>query len=212
MHGMGSIMQVTLPLLSTPSTNYIYFMTKAECFNLGYISKRSGNHGELTFVLDVDNPMRYTKLESVFIDINNSLVPFFIKRIQIRGNNATVQLEGIDSIEKAEDLLKTSLFLPLTFLPKLTGKKFYFHEMPGYTVHDKHEGDIGIVEEVLDFPQQAIFKIKNGPFEILVPAKEEFIIRIDRDKKHLEIEAPEGLIDIYTSTKPDDESEKEANN
>jgi 16S rRNA processing protein RimM len=187
-------------------------MTKAECFNLGYISKRSGNHGELTFVLDVDNPMRYNKLESVFLDINKSLVPFFIKRIQIRGNNATVQLEGIDSIDKAEELLKSSLYLPLTFLPALTGKKFYFHELPGYTVHDKHQGDIGVVEEVLDFPQQAIFKIKHGSFEILVPAKEEFIIRIDRNKKHLEIEAPEGLIDIYTSTKPDDEAEKESNN
>ena len=187
-------------------------MTTAECFNLGYISKRSGNHGELTFVLDVDDPTRYTKLQSVFIDINKSLVPFFIKRIQVRGNNATVQLEGIDSIDKAEELLKHSLYLPLTFLPKLSGKKFYFHELPGYTVHDKNHGDIGIVEEVMDFPQQAIFKIKNGAFEILVPARNEFIVRIDRDKKHLEIEAPEGLIDIYTSTKPDDEAEKEANN
>ncbi|HRG39170.1 MAG TPA: 16S rRNA processing protein RimM, partial [Bacteroidia bacterium] len=90
--------------------------------------------------------------------------------------------------------------------------KFYFHEMPGYTVHDKNHGDIGTVQEVMDFPQQAIFKIKKDAFEILVPARDEFIIRIDRDKKHLEIEAPEGLIDIYTSTKPDDEAEKESNN
>lgn len=187
-------------------------MTIAECFNLGYISKRSGNHGELTFVLDVDDPTRYSKLQSVFIDINKSLVPFFIKRIQVRGNNATVSLDGIDSIEKAEELLKRSLYLPLSFLPKLTGKKFYFHEMPGYTVHDKNHGDIGTVTEVMDFPQQAIFKIRKDAFEILVPARDEFIINIDRDKKHLEIEAPEGLIDIYTSTKPDDESEKESNN
>ena len=64
----------------------------------------------------------------------------------------------------------------------------------------------------MDFPQQAIFKIKNGAFEILVPARNEFIVRIDRDKKHLEIEAPEGLIDIYTSNKPDEEEEKESNN
>ena len=187
-------------------------MTIAECFNLGYISKRSGNHGELTFVLDVDNPARYAKLESIFIDINKSLVPFFIKRIQIKGTNATVQLEGIDSIEKAEELLKHGLYLPLTFLPKLTGKRFYFHEMPGYTVHDKHHGDLGIVEEVMDFPQQAIFKIKKDAFEILVPARDEFIIHIDRDKRHLEIEAPEGLIDIYINTKEEDETENESNN
>lgn len=187
-------------------------MTKNDCFNLGYIAKRSGNHGELTFVLDVDDPLKYTKLDSVFIDINNSLVPFFIKRIQVRNTNATVQLEGIDSIEKAEELLKRSLYLPLTTLPPLKGKKFYFHEMPGYTVHDKQHGDIGVIEEVLDFPQQAIFKIKMGIHEILIPAKEEFIVRIDRSKRHLELEAPEGLIDLYLSLKEEDDSEKETDN
>jgi 16S rRNA processing protein RimM len=187
-------------------------MTKNDCFNLGYISKRSGNHGELTFVLDVDDPSRYSKLNSVFIDVNNSLVPFFIKRILIRNANATVQLEGIDTIDKAEELLKCGLYLPLTSLPPLSGKKFYFHEMPGYTVTDKQHGDIGVVQEVMDFPQQAIFKIKMNQHEILVPAKEEFIVRIDRNKKHLEIDAPDGLIDLYISLKGDDDSEKETDN
>ena len=83
-------------------------MDKKNCFNLGYIARRVGNHGELGFVLDVDDGSRYNKLESIFIELNNSLVPFFIKRIQVKGCNATVSLEGIDSIERAEELLKKS--------------------------------------------------------------------------------------------------------
>lgn len=187
-------------------------MTKKECFNLGYISKRSGNHGELTFVLDVDDPSRYTKIDSVFLDLNNSLVPFFIKRIQIRQSQATVQLEGIDTVQKADELVRCGLYLPLSILPPLTGKQFYFHELPGFTVNDKHHGPIGIVEEVLDFPQQAIFKIKKDHHEILIPAKKEFIISIDRNKKHLEVEAPEGLIDIYLTPQKENDSEKENGN
>lgn len=187
-------------------------MTKKECFNLGYISKRSGNHGEVTFILDVDDPSRYVKLESVFIELSNSLVPFFIKRIQIRQSQATVQLEGIDTIEKADELVRCGLYLPLTFLPPLKGKQFYFHELPGYTVNDKHHGPIGVVEEVLDFPQQAIFKIKRDNYEILIPAKQEFILHIDREKRHLEVDAPEGLIDIYLSLKKEDDMEKETDN
>lgn len=187
-------------------------MTKKECFNLGYISKRSGNHGELTFLLDVDDPLRYSRLDSVFIDLNNSLVPFFIKRIQIRQSQATVQLEGIDTIEKAEELVRSGLYLPLSLLPPLNGKQFYFHEMPGYTVNDKHHGPLGIVEEVLDFPQQAIFKIKKDTYEILIPARKEFIVNIDRDKRHLELEAPEGLIDIYISSQKEEDTEKETGN
>src|ERR1043165_4151844 len=113
-------------------------MDKKDHFNLGYIARRVGNHGELGFVLDVDDPSRYRNLESVFIELNNSLVPFFIKKIQVKGNNATVTLEGIDSISKAEELLKASLYLPLSFLPPLKAKKFYLHEIAGYTATDKN--------------------------------------------------------------------------
>ncbi|MEO6904668.1 MAG: ribosome maturation factor RimM [Bacteroidia bacterium] len=184
-------------------------MTKNECFNLGYISRKVGNHGELAFTLDVDDPSRYYKLKSVFIELNNSLVPFFIKKIQGRTNTLTVKIDGIDTIERAEELLKSSLFLPLTMLPPLSGKKFYFHEMPGYTVTDAIHGDIGIIEEILNFPQQAIFKIKKGVHEILIPAKEEFIIALHREKRHIELNAPEGLIDLYITLQDDDPSEKE---
>ena len=118
-------------------------MDKKDCFNLGYIAKRVGNHGELGFVLDVDDTNRYKKLESVFIELNNSLVPFFIKKIQIKGNNATVSLEGIDTITRAEELLKKSLYLPLTALPPLKGKKFYLHELTGFAATDKTFGKIG---------------------------------------------------------------------
>lgn len=184
-------------------------MVKNDCFILGYIARRVGNHGELAFIFDVDNPSAYQKLESVFIEINNTLVPFFIKKNQIKGNTATVTIDGIDSIDKAEKLVKSTLYLPLSFLPPLKGKKFYFHEMPGFTAFDKKYGEIGIVTEVLDFPQQAIFSIRQGKNEILIPAKEEFIVSINRESKRLELDAPEGLIDLYISTKEIDESEKE---
>ncbi len=184
-------------------------MDKKNCFNLGYIARRVGNHGELGFVLDVDDGSRYNKLESIFIELNNSLVPFFIKRIQVKGCNATVSLEGIDSIERAEELLKKSIYLPLNTLPPLKGKKFYIHELAGFTAIDKNFGMIGKITEVLDFPQQTILQIKHGDNEILIPAKEEFIIAINRETKTIELNAPEGLIDIYISKKETDEAEKE---
>ncbi|MES2590289.1 MAG: ribosome maturation factor RimM [Bacteroidota bacterium] len=187
-------------------------MTKNECFNLGYIAKRVGNFGELAFVLDVDNPGKYQKLESVFVELNNTLVPFFIKKIHLRGNTAVATVEGIDTIDKAEELIKSGLYLPLSMLPPLKGKQFYFHEMPGYTVIDKTYGEIGVVEKVLDYPQQAIFQVKKDDHEILIPAKDDFIVSINRDTKQLHINAPEGLIDIYISNKeeiPDVEEEED---
>ena len=184
-------------------------MTKEECFNLGYISRRVGNKGEVAFVLDVDNSSRYNKIETVFLEINKSLIPFFIKKIVVSRNFATVSIDGIDTVEKADELVGSGLYLPLSFLPPLKEKKFYFHELTGYSVFDKTYGEIGIVQSVLDFPQQLIFQIIKDKNEILIPAKEDFIVSIDRTKKELHLNAPEGLIDIYIQNKPEEESEKE---
>lgn len=183
-------------------------MNKKDFFILGYISKTVGIKGEVMFNLDVDDPKRYQKLESVFVEINNNLVPFFITRIQSRGNTAVVSFEGIDTPQKAQEFTGCSLYLPLSFLPPLKGKKFYFHEVPGYTVIDRQHGNIGVIESILDFPQQAIFQIKNGEKEILVPAKSEFIQSIDRSTRTIHIQAPEGLIDIYLSDKEKQDEEE----
>ncbi|MEI6488336.1 MAG: ribosome maturation factor RimM [Bacteroidota bacterium] len=184
-------------------------MTKEECFNLGYISRRVGNHGDLAFVLDVDDSSRYKKLESVFIEINNSLIPFFIKKIAVSGSFCTVSLDGIDTLERADELVKSGLYLPLSFLPPLTGKKFYYHEMPGYLAIDKTYGELGIVKGILDFPNQAVFQIIKDKNEILVPVKDDFIVKIDRTQRILSLDAPEGLIDIYINKSADTDSEKE---
>lgn len=181
-------------------------MDKREYFNLGYISKSIGTKGELLFVLDVDNPSRYKKLESVFIELNNTLVPFFINEIKLKGNIATVLIEGIDNTEKAKELVGATLYLPLNFLPSLTGKQFYFHEVIGYEVIDKKFGAIGFIESILNFPQQNIFQIKKNQVEILIPIKNEFIISVDRNNKKIEIQAPEGLIELYLNPSDNEES------
>ena len=172
-------------------------MTKNECFNLGYISKTVGNKGELLLIMDVDDIKRYKKLESVFVEINNQLVPFFITAIELRGNGAKVSFEGIETTQRAEELTRTSLYLPLSFLPPLKGKKFYYHEILGFTAIDKNHGNIGTVENVLDYPNQALFQIKKDTTEILIPVKDDFIVSIDRTSKTIELNAPEGLIEIY---------------
>lgn len=172
-------------------------MNKNECFNLGYISKTVGNKGDLLLIFDVDDVSKYRKLESVFVEINKELVPFFITQLELRGNGAKVNFDGINTTDRAQELTGSSLFLPLSALPPLKGKKFYFHEVLGFTAKDKIHGEIGIIENILDYPTQAIFQIKKGETEILIPVKEDFIISIDRAGKIVELNAPEGLIDIY---------------
>ncbi|MBI2270895.1 MAG: 16S rRNA processing protein RimM [Bacteroidetes bacterium] len=173
-------------------------MDKQDCFKLGHVSKLHGVKGEIVIALDVDDASRYKKLESVFIEINQQLVPFFIEGITIKNKHAIVKLDGINTIEQAGMINNTEVFLPLSFLPKLDDKKFYFHEIIGFAVNDKTHGNIGTVEAVLEFPGQNIIQVRDGnKNEILIPLRNEFIIKVDRGNKCLDVNTPEGLVDVY---------------
>jgi 16S rRNA processing protein RimM len=106
-------------------------------------------------------------------------------------------LEDVNSIEDARIFAGREMYLPASMLPPLKGKKFYYHEITGFTVNDEKFGMIGKVESVLDLPQQALMQVKHGEKEILVPMVDEVLLKVDRKKKEIHIRAPEGLIELY---------------
>ena len=173
-------------------------MQKEDCFYLGKIVKKYSFKGELLVKLDTDDPSIYTKMESVFIDKNKSLIPFFIERSSLHKSTLLrVKFEDIDSEEDADKLLKSELYLPLEFLPQLTGNKFYYHEIVGFEAEDLSFGLVGIVKGVNDTTNQAILEIDRNGSEILIPLIDDFIKSVDRAQKKIILEVPEGLIDIY---------------
>lgn len=174
-------------------------MNQDDCYYLGYVTKTYGFKGEVMIYLDADNPTYYGNLESVFIQVEGKLIPFFIQQIKIRPNKAeaVVNFMDIDAPEKAQRLVGCELFLPLELLPPLKGKAFYFHEISGFEAIDTHKGRIGIITGVLEFPGNPVFQIQAGTKEVLIPVIDNFIVRLDRPNKKIFLNAPEGLIDLY---------------
>ena len=167
-----------------------------DCFQLGKITKPFGYKGEVVFFLDVDEPMDYAEMDSVFVEVGGKLLPYFIESINIKGNKAIVRFEDLTA-EESTKLIGKNLFLPLSVLHKLTGKKFYFHEIINFAVVDASKGNIGTIASVIDYPAQPLFQIMNGDTEILIPILDQIIDKVDRENKTIYIVAPEGLIDIY---------------
>jgi len=188
-------------MIKVPAHNrhFLFFrglMEKEKCFQLGTIVKTHGIKGEVICLLDVDDPVRYSSLKSVFVEKNGALSECAISNISLSGNQARILFEGVNSIDEASYFLKHDVFLPLSLLPPLSGKRFYFHEVMGFRVFDK-ENEIGIFEKVIELPQHPVAIIKNGDKEILAPLVKEFIVRVERSEKKLFLDLPEGLTDIY---------------
>ena len=174
-------------------------MTLKDCFYIGTIVQKFSFKGELLIKLDSDDPEMYEELESVFVALGNNLVPFFIERSSLHKSNLLrVKFEDADTEADAEALLKHKLYLPLAALPKLSGNKFYYHEVIGFEVEDTQFGKVGKIIGVNDTTTQALFEIEDEQGnEILIPIIDSFIEKVDRAKQKIIVNTPEGLIDLY---------------
>ena len=175
-------------------------MQKKDCFFVGTIVKKYSFKGELLVKLDTDDPEQFLEMESVFVELHNKLIPFFIESLSLHKSSLLrIQFEEVDDEGKADGLLKKKLYLPLDLLPTLEGNQFYYHEVIGFTIIDKHFGTVGTLQSVNDSTPQHLFVIDHQGTEVLIPINDDIIQKVDRNAKEIRIEAPEGLIDIYLS-------------
>ncbi len=173
-------------------------MRKKDCFYLGKIAKKFSFKGEVLIYLDTDEPELYTDLESVFVDINGHLVPFFIDEASIHRNTfLRVKIEDVDSEAEADELVGNEVYLPLSMLPKLEGNKFYYHEVVDFDAIDINLGHFGTILRIVDNGIQALFEVQKDDAIILVPMIDEFIVEVNRQEKFVKFNTPKGLIDLY---------------
>ena len=180
------------------------------CYQLGYIVRTHGVKGQVVALFDVDYPEDYEELESVFLQLNGKLVPFFIQTLDLQPNGRIIiKFEDVDSIAEAEKLKNIALYLPLDQLPELDEDQFYFHDVIGYTVVDEQLGELGTIREIYEMPYQDLMAMDYQNVEVLIPVKDELILRADKAAQKIYVNLPEGLVDIYTNpTGPEDEGER----
>ena len=173
-------------------------MQKEECFYLGKIAKKFSFKGEVLIYLDTDEPELYENLESIFVEFGKDLIPFFIESSSLHKSSfLRTKLEDINSESEADKIIGSDVYLPLSMLPKLSGNKFYFHEIIGFEVEDTEKGGIGYITAVNNASTQPLFVIDFNGNEILVPIIDDFIEKVDRVHKKLILKTPPGLIDLY---------------
>ena len=168
---------------------------KEEVFKIGIINKPHGVKGEVSFTFTDDIFDRVEDCDYLVLLLDGILVPFFIAEYRFRSDNvALVKFEGIDSTEKARTLTNVEVYYPVKFMDdqeEISSWNYFI----GFRVEDIHHGCLGTVVDVDDATMNVLFVIENGDEEVLLPAHEEFILDIDRKKKILKVDIPDGLLD-----------------
>jgi 16S rRNA processing protein RimM len=150
-------------------------MRKEDCYLLGKITRRHGLAGNVILKLDTDQPELYNKLESIFVEINGLLVPFFIEK------SSWSKLDALNIAFKnsSEALVDQSL-------GKCLSSSLYFQNLQesnfittksSDNIHDENDNDCGVIRSVNDQTAQVYFITNLDGKEVVIPIIKDWILK-----------------------------------
>lgn len=170
---------------------------KSEVFKIGIFNKPHGVKGEILFTF-TDDIFDRTDCEYLICLLDGIFVPFFMEEYRFRSDTtALMKLEGVDTAEKARMFTNIEVYFPKEYANDADEED---DEIPtwnyfvGFKVKDVTHGDLGEIVDVDDTTMNVLFVIEKNGEEILLPANEDFIVKLDKKKSVLTVNVPEGLI------------------
>ena len=168
---------------------------REEVYKIGRLGKTHGVRGEISFLLD-DDVFDRTDADYLILDIDGILVPFFIEEYRFKtdsNSNALMKFDGIDTQERARELTGCDVYFPRS-LSDEDETNVSWAELVGYSLIDSNSGKtIGEIAAIDDTTINILFELTDGK---LIPASEELIQQIDTKRHQIEINLPEGILEL----------------
>jgi 16S rRNA processing protein RimM len=172
-------------------------MQKKDCFLVGTVFKLHGYKGGVNIYNDDDILFDFNTINYFLIEQNNTLVPFFITKARsTKPNVILTKFEDINSEKEALSIMKQKVYLPIKFLPEIDKDEISRKQLIGFKILDIKLGELGEITYInSQTAQQLIYVSKEGK-EFCFPMNKQFIININTEKRIMEVEIPEELVNL----------------
>jgi 16S rRNA processing protein RimM len=161
------------------------------------VVKTQGRYGEISIELHSHVPGRlHAGMRVLALAKDGSRREFEIDDVWQHKGRLVLKFAGVDSISEAEALLGSELQVPGTERAVLEPDATYVSDLIGCALFD-HGREIGSVREVRFGAGEApLLVLGSGKSELEVPYAQEFLVRVDLKHKQIEMNLPEGLLDV----------------
>lgn len=166
---------------------------------IGFTKKTHGLKGDIKINVEERYLEDFIDCDHVYLELNGSKVPYFIEDVRM-GNEIIIKFEDVEDVNAAKLLGSKELFLkPEQILSpeqrKISVQGAQYFDIEGFEMINNNIS-IGTIKEVSNMPGQimALVETKNGTR--FVPLNEHFVKNIDRNLKQINVELPEGLLDL----------------
>ncbi|MES2621806.1 MAG: ribosome maturation factor RimM [Bacteroidota bacterium] len=166
--------------------------------SVGKLGKPHGISGAFRFLLHRELKSKKKFPSHFMIQQKGSFLPWFIIAVEWLGfSEGFILFEEISTPEKAKLYSTSELFLSEKSVESFFKKHVSgINYLVGYKAMEEKEGEIGIIEEVIENPGQILCLVKRGFDEIMIPLVDEFVSKIDKRKREITFKLPEGLLEL----------------
>jgi len=169
-------------------------MIPENLFKAGYVSKAHGLKGEIT--VNLEKVILPDEVLELFLEANGDYKNYSVEHFSARPDKAFIKLAGVNTLEGALELRGHVMYLKIPARKKRSSQELYDEEIQGFFIDDLHHGRIGQVTGVSNLPGNKLIEVAHEGREILIPVDGPFILKIDRRKKVITVDMPDGFLDI----------------
>lgn len=164
---------------------------------LGEILRPHGVRGEVRMRIVTDYPERLHELKTVFLGKSpddKQITSAKLTHVRFHKDYALLTFKGYHNRNEADALRQQLVMVDLENAVPLEDGEYYLFQLVGLTVIADDE-PIGVVKEVLQTGANDVYILQSEKHgEILIPAHEETIVKIDFDTEIITMKLPEGLL------------------
>lgn len=166
------------------------------------VLKVQGRVGEVLAELHTDFPERFAQRRKLYAwrEGSDQRRLLELEDFWPHKGGMVFKFAGVDSIEEAETLLRSEIQIPEDERAELETGTFYISELLGCLVVDSSQGDrtVGRIADVNFGAGTApllIVKDDSGK-EFMIPFVESFTKKLDLKGKRIEMQLPEGMLEL----------------
>jgi 16S rRNA processing protein RimM len=181
-----------------------------EFITLARVVKTQGRHGEVAVELHSDVPDRlHQGLRLFALAEDGGRRELKIEDAWPHKEFVVLKFAGVDSISDAEPLVRCELQVPRSERAQLEPGAAYVSDLVGCTLLD-HEREVGVVSDVRFGAGEApLLVVGSGKSELEIPFAQEFLVQVDLAGKRIEMNLPEGLLDVNAPLTEEEKREQQ---
>ena len=165
-------------------------MPKKDKVLVGLITSAHGIRGMVKVYPYADSPDRFNTIQRVYIEGDDALRA--VESASVQKNMALVKIQGVDTRNAAEGILKKKLFIPFEDRKPLEKDQFFIDDLIGLTVSTPSGDVIGELTDVMTQHGNDILVIDTEKGEVLIPFVKAFVRSVDQGG--IVVEPIEGML------------------